>query len=240
MLYASLGPTSAELTRGQETLAATLVDLRRFAEAEAVFDSILAIDSAVIGIESQRYATHLGALGEARMLQGDFAAAFAIQQRALATMEAAVPGGSPRLVVARLRAGEAARRAGALERAESLLQNALARTAANPGDFPLERSEIQTDLALTLLERGDAAEALRLATTAADVLTGVLGPDHWRTARARAVRGLCLVHAGEGEGEREIRAGLDRLEAVRSAGDLHRGDAVRWLETGRVRDPDGD
>jgi hypothetical protein len=159
MLHESLGPTSTELTRGQETLAKTLVDLGRFGEAEAVFDSILANDSAVVGVESQRYATHLGALGEARLREGRPEVADSIQQRALRIMEAAVPAESPRLLVAKIRAGEAARRVGDLERAASLLRAALARTDASPEDFPLERAEIQTELALTLPDGGRAEPA---------------------------------------------------------------------------------
>ena len=223
LLRRTLGPVSTQVAEGMETLASTLVELRRFEEAESLFHQVLSIDSTRIGVESQRYASHLSGLGEMRLQQGDFEAAHAIQQRSLAIMEGAVPPESPRLVDARIRAGEAARRAGRLVAADSLLRVALQRTEASPDDFPLERSRIRTALALTLMERGHVGEACPHARESRALLDGLLGSDHWRAARARAIEGLCLVRSGN------VEEGARALGTSGNGGGGG-GGAARWVE----------
>jgi serine/threonine protein kinase/tetratricopeptide (TPR) repeat protein len=230
MLRRALHPGATEVAPALVTLGGVLTDLRRFVQADAQYREALAIDSAGLGIENRRVGIHLIDRGQMELQRGRYRRADSLIVRGLGILRQTDVAGGSTLISPLDAAAQSAYRMGDRARAEALLREAMGTAERAPADHPLPYAVVRVDLARVLTETGDLDTACALADSARADLVHILGPDHWRVARAESVLGQCLSRAGhQAEAEHALREAYQRLQAARLPGDLFRRDAAAYL-----------
>ncbi len=133
-------------------------------------------------------------------------------------------------------------RAGRLVEADSALHEALVFMEADRDELNQGRNIITTNYARVAAALGRSEEALRYARLAEERLSEVLGPDHWRAAAARTVRGRALTQQGDYEAASEaLTESWEIMREAQPVGSAYRRDVLEYLielseARGRARD----
>jgi eukaryotic-like serine/threonine-protein kinase len=216
------GIESTEYATTLITLADTYADLRRFDEAEAQYQTIIAIDSQAMGSGSRRVAHRKRAYAAALLQQGRLPEASELVSEALAVLEIDAAVGSTEVLDTLLTAGQVSHHAGELGLAESRLREAREIAESFAENFPVELATANLLLAQVLLDRGELIEGCSLAEAAQSEMQSVFGPENWRTAAATTVHGACLLRSGDkNAGMAALQEGVQGLEATVLPGDIY-------------------
>ena len=185
--------------------------------AEQLIVEALEIRRDEFGERSLEVALSLGSLGKLRMENGEFEDAIEHLSEALELHRTLPRGTHTDLGTSSNDLAVALRNVGAIEEAEALHREAVAKRREVVPDSP-SLAESLNNLSGILLGRGDYAEAREILEEALAIRTRILGPDALLTAQTRSNLAFAAWGQGDAEGARAL---LEESEAdFRSLGGL--------------------
>ncbi|MEM7155951.1 MAG: tetratricopeptide repeat protein [Myxococcota bacterium] len=160
--HKSLGPEHPHIAAALISLAGLLFDLGDVGEAQALTQQALTIWEKSLGPNHPKVALALDGVGTLAKHQGDLLQARQAFSRALALREKALGSEHPEVALTHRNLGGVALRESKLEEARISYERALAIWEGTVGSTHPERMEMLPDLGRTLVELGDADEAVAL------------------------------------------------------------------------------